>query len=218
MELLLLPGLDGSGDLFGPFIEALPAGFSARPVRYRAEDSEYERILETLELPPGEFGIVAESFSGPLGVMLASRCQRVRGLALAASFVTNPSRLTAAAALLRSMPRGSLPSWAMRRFLLGDSASEAECELVRQSISSTLPKTIAARLAQVRRVDARAELRALKIPKLLLRPEKDRLIARRAFDEVEASGARVLEVPGAPHLVLQRAAEVCAQACAIHFA
>jgi pimeloyl-ACP methyl ester carboxylesterase len=212
VEVLLLPGLDGTGELFGPFLRALPQGLRPQVARYSGEDVTYEGILERLQLPAGPFAIVAESFSGPLGVLIAARCSRARALVLAASFVRNPSPLTAAAPLLRWLPQGRVASGLLRRFMLGDDASEAECEALRRAMGPVRPAVVAQRLAAIRGVDVRRQLRALMVPAVLLRPTADRLIPRRAFDEVAAAGARVIDVQGAPHLVLQRAPEACARA------
>ena len=47
MTLVLLPGLDGTGDLFTNFVSALPSNLDARIVRYPAD-----RFVSYAELFP----------------------------------------------------------------------------------------------------------------------------------------------------------------------
>ena len=69
MQLLLLPGMDGTGQLFEPLIAALPPTLRAVSVSYPVNDAlGYEELLALIEaaVPPGRFVAVGESFSGPL--------------------------------------------------------------------------------------------------------------------------------------------------------
>lgn len=214
MRWLLLPGLDGTGELFAPFVQALPAGDEAQVVRFARDEVDYAAILERLELPSaGEFIVVAESFSGPLGVMVAAKCSRVRGLVLAASFAHNPSRLTFLAPLVRAAPTLNLPWWLLRRFMLGDDASKAECATLAAVLTQVPRSTIAGRLSSVRRVDVRELLTSLKTRVLLLRPERDRLIPASTFDRAHLP---TVTIANAPHLVLQRAPAACLAAIRQH--
>jgi pimeloyl-ACP methyl ester carboxylesterase len=203
---LLLPGLDGTGELFAPFVKLLPASDQVHVARFAPDAVDYAPILDQLELPSGDFTVVAESFSGPLGVMLAARCQRVRGLALAASFVSNPSKLTFLAPLLCAAPTLNLPAPLLRHFMLGDDASSDECKALAAVFRRVSRASVAGRLASVRRADVKGLLGRLAVPVLLLRPQNDRLIAARVFDEL---GVPTKVIAQAPHLVLQRAPAPC---------
>ena len=75
MTLVLLPGLDGTGDLFSNFVEALSPSLEAKIVRYPAD-----RPLSYVDLfpialnsiPTKPFVLLGESFSTPLAVRLAA--------------------------------------------------------------------------------------------------------------------------------------------------
>jgi len=76
MTLVLLPGLDGTGDLFADFVSALTPNLDARIVRYPKD-----RLLSYADLfsfvvsaiPENQpFVLLAESFSTPLAVRLAA--------------------------------------------------------------------------------------------------------------------------------------------------
>src|SRR5687768_4116314 len=92
-QTILLPGLDGTGDLFAPFVAAAPSGFPVQCVRL-PDDSQrsYEELAEWVcaRLPAEPVALIAESFSGPLAVLIADRCARVAAVVLCASFVKPP--------------------------------------------------------------------------------------------------------------------------------
>jgi len=74
MKVVVLPGLDGTGALLTPFCDALPAGLVGQGISYPVQFTSYDDIFDWLtdRLPTEEFLIVAESFSGPLGIRFAS--------------------------------------------------------------------------------------------------------------------------------------------------
>jgi pimeloyl-[acyl-carrier protein] methyl ester esterase len=97
MTLVLLPGLDGTGNLFSWFIGALPPHLSAKVIAYPADQVlNYSQLLAyvTDRLPIQEpYMVLAESFSTPLVVHLAARHPaNLKGLIMCAGFVTNPAR------------------------------------------------------------------------------------------------------------------------------
>lgn len=94
-SIVLLPGLDGTGELFAPLVAAWGDRFRTQVVSYpRAERLGYAALADRVRalLPLHEdYVLLAESFSGPLGVMLAAeRPQRLRGLVLCATFARSP--------------------------------------------------------------------------------------------------------------------------------
>jgi hypothetical protein len=68
MELVLLPGMDGTGLMFGPFVRGLPEGVRAAVVRYPADrECSFKELAEIARaaIPAeGPAIILAESFSG----------------------------------------------------------------------------------------------------------------------------------------------------------
>ena len=69
----MLPGMDGSGDLFHEFAAIAP--FSITPlITGLPSIGPYDDLLNELALTlpeSGKFAILAESFSGPLAIRLA---------------------------------------------------------------------------------------------------------------------------------------------------
>ncbi len=93
--LVLLPGMDGTGVLFAPLLGELDPRISPWVVPYPADEPlSYDELLPLVRraLPSGEpFFLLAESFSGPLAIKLASEAPgNVRALVLVSTFIKNP--------------------------------------------------------------------------------------------------------------------------------
>jgi pimeloyl-ACP methyl ester carboxylesterase len=132
-RLCLLPGLDGTGRLYGPLASAL-AGVGV--VEVLAYDSTqfhgYPALADALApslLRQGEVVLVAESFAGPLGVLLAHRHPEcIRALVMAASFVRAPLPLSGVgAAVVEHLPAVAPPLFALERLLAGSGLRLISC-------------------------------------------------------------------------------------------
>ena len=94
-HVLMLPGLDGSSRLSPPFLSALQAyGLTTQAITLPAQGpQDHATLAQRLwsQLPSRPFILLAESFSGPLAVELATRHPTgLRGLVLAATFARRP--------------------------------------------------------------------------------------------------------------------------------
>jgi len=220
MQLLLLPGMDGTGRLFGPLLRALPSSLSPVVVTYPADQTcGYPELLPLVEAaaPTGaEYVVVGESFSGPLALMLAAQHPAgLRGIILCASFVRSP--LPAYARWLdalisplwfRAVPRPVL-HWA----LLGRHQTAALAELVEAAIGVVRPAVLAARLRAILQVDVATELRTCQLPVLYLSATEDRLVPPRSLASILELYPAVESVSlVGPHLLLQVAAQGAAEA------
>jgi pimeloyl-ACP methyl ester carboxylesterase len=209
MQTLLLPGMDGTGRLFAPFVKHLDVRLEPRIVAYPERDPlSYDELIETIAIPEGPFAIVAESFSGPLAIRLAARhADRVCALALSASFVRNPSNL---ARLLRRVIGPRLfrvppPSPILRWALLGWDAPESGVRQLREVLAAVSPEVLAHRIHQIVAVDVARAFASLSAPTLYLAASRDHLVGVEVPRELERllPSLRV-ETLDAPHLVLQR--------------
>jgi pimeloyl-ACP methyl ester carboxylesterase len=222
VKALLFPGLDGTGELFAPLAIAL-AGTSLTPevVAYpRDRAMGYDALFDEIVAPrlAERAVVIAESFSGPLAIRLASRVpERVVALVLVATFARAPRRvLLRAAAALGGLPglfaRAS-PDWALKRFLIGADAPDAAVSALAGAIAGVQANVLAARIRAVAAVDERAAYAALTVPTLYLAADEDRLVPPSSGLELVAlrpSTKRV--VIAAPHLLLQRAPAVAGRA------
>lgn len=208
MRLLLLPGMDGTGDLFRPLIEAL--SLPARVVSYPTDElAGYAELLELArsQLTDEPTIVVGESFSGPLAVRLGDD-PRVVGVVLAASFASSPLRYGSRAlgSVAPLLFRASPPRFLLRALLAGFNAPGTLIDALKATLRRLPSNVLAARLLDVLAVDVRQELRASRTPLLVLVPTRDRLVHKGLSRELAAlrPDARVLNFQ-APHLLLQRA-------------
>jgi pimeloyl-ACP methyl ester carboxylesterase len=201
-DLVLMPGLDGTGRLFAPLLEVL--GGSPRVVVYPRGASSYDVLARAVELPRGAL-VVAESFSGPLAIRLARRHpDRVRALVLVASFVRGPRLLVALGPLLALAVARPPPHLAIRAAMVGLDAPTPLVRLVHDAIESVPPRTIAGRIRAAAAADVRADFAALELPILWLRASHDRLAPYRST-ELARSLRPTLDVHTieGPHLLAQ---------------
>lgn len=214
MNLLLLPGMDGTGELFAPLLPHL-SGHRCTVARYATDTPQsYDALLQTIALPEGRFAIIAESFSGPLGIRLAAKHpDRVCALVLAATFLRSPSPLARLPKLLTwplfAMP---LPKAMARLALLGQTAPAELLHQLTATLATIAPDVLAERLREIARVDVRKEFSELRLPLLQLVATRDRLLNRTYQDEFAALNPGLLvQHIAAPHLLLQRAPATAAE-------
>lgn len=218
--LVLLPGMDGTGLLFAPLVEALGDGGAVQVVTYPSMPSDtyaaLERVAESQLPKDGPLVLLGESFSGPIAIALAARYpQRVVGLILCCTFARTPyPRLAWLRWLARLMPVKEASQWMASPVLLGRFASPALRQGLGRALAGVSPAALATRLEAVLSVDVTSDLRRLDIPILDLRASEDRVIPRGASDVIRACqpGVRALQLVG-PHGLLQAAP--IASACAI---
>ncbi|VEE50593.1 BioH protein [Stenotrophomonas maltophilia] len=139
-DVLMLPGLDGSGCLSTPFLSALQAhGLTTQAITLPAQGGQdHATLAQRLwsQLPGHPFILLAESFSGPLAIELAARQPSgLRGLVLAATFARRPVPLPAASAALMS-PAWPLPPVALlARLLLGRWRTREHLSMLRDALA-----------------------------------------------------------------------------------
>ena len=117
VALVLLPGLDGTGLLFadfaasfGPEVKVIVASYPTdTPLGY----SELESVARTFLPQDQPFFLLAESFSGPIGIAIAaSSPPGLLGLVLCCSFARNPVPMLAPLGLLvGAFPVAVLLKW-----------------------------------------------------------------------------------------------------------
>lgn len=218
-QLCLLPGLDGTGRLYAPLLEALDGGYAIETLAYDGTCFDgYASLAETLEPALQRHAsvvLVAESFAGPLAVLLAHRNPgRVRAVVLAASFVHRPLPCSlACAAVLERLPAIAPPVSMLERLLAGaglPSPLRAEFD----AILDDMPVEVMRRRALAAlRVDVRRELAALDMPVLYLQARHDRLVLPRAGREIVDVARRARHVAiDAPHFLFQLAPGAAAEA------
>lgn len=215
--IYLLPGLDGSGELFGPLLQRLPAA-STRVVSYPLETATWEDFVASartqidVEAP---FVLFAESASALIALrFLAEHGARCRGFLACAGFLSNPAPLRTAMAAIPGLVRllGAPPAWAIRTLLLTRQADPELTAEVARTLARVPPETVVARLHLVRGL--RPEGYRFEFPHVYVRGEQDRIVSGRSeaewLEHVRGSSNRVERVAG-PHLLAQQEPEFVAR-------
>lgn len=214
--VVLLPGLDGTGDQFAPLIQALGSEVPHVVVRYPDFPADYEThttVAASYIPQEGRYIILGESFSGPIAISLAARdLPGLLGCILCASFVVTPSRLLALALpFLGLVAPQQVPSAISDFLVMGRFATPHLRRMQSDARGSVSPATLVARLKAVAGVDVSETLRGVSLPMLYLRGTEDRLIPRRAAAQFLrlAQYGRVVDLEG-PHFLLQARPEASA--------
>jgi pimeloyl-[acyl-carrier protein] methyl ester esterase len=210
--VVLLPGMDGTGVLFEPFIRLLPEGVDVRVVRY-PEDTHltYEQLAErAASVIPIEkaYLIVAESYSGPVATLLAAHpFGNLQAVVLVSSFVSLPLGRAGrwiAKVVPTAVFRWRAPAWILRWFLMDSATPPDLISAVQGAIARVRPEVLVQRLRDALTVDFAAALAACTVRIVYLWPAADRLLGTRGLRGCLAAKAdlEVVKVAG-PHFLLQ---------------
>jgi pimeloyl-[acyl-carrier protein] methyl ester esterase len=201
---ILLPGLHGTVDLFPRFAAVAPAGYRVhcQPLPAKIVRGYHELAEWVLErLPPEPVVLIAESFSGPLAILVADRCPRVAGVVLSATFVERPfpGFLSHVPAFMWSV---SPPILFLSAMLTG--GDRALAKEIQRTIATVDGEVLRSRAAAALHVDVRVELARYSRPLLYLRGTRDRLIGAHSAARVRALKPSTLVVAiDAPHMLLE---------------
>jgi len=219
LTLVLLPGLDGTGDLFEPFIAALGPVFKTSVIRYPANEPLGYQELEAFvrqRLPATErFAILGESFSGPIAISIAAAPPpNLVATVLCCTFASNPQPNVSHLrwALPFASPRLA-PLAAVSALLMGKHSTPALRTALGGALSTLSTPSFRARLSAVLSVNVTAELAAVQVPVLYLQALQDRLVPSAVTLKVLLANPRVqvAKLEG-PHFLLQASPALAAAA------
>ncbi|NSX54330.1 alpha/beta fold hydrolase [Parasulfitobacter algicola] len=215
MKLVLLPGLDGTGQFLTEFSAIFPG--TCQIIRYPTHMTRYADLQDWLTplLPQEPFVLIAESFAGPLAIRIAANTpEHLKALILVASFAKPPRPLPAITAqLLKIVPLGFKPATRlMLRVVMGRHASSQFQTEFHNSIKDIPRSTLANRLAQVLTSDHTDLLSKITIPRLYLQASQDWLVPKSAANPfIHHWGAACIRQVKAPHFALQSHPGECAK-------
>ena len=203
-SIILLPGLDGTANLFRRFIETAPPDITVQPLPLPAEPLTYDQLADRISkaLPQGPVVVVAESFSGPIAVALAERHQ-IAALVFCNSFVAAPRWRVLRWFILPILFTLPPPAFLLRRYMVGSEADDTLVRDVATTVASVPAKILADRLQSVITVDKTDAFRASTVPTLYLRGTEDRLVPESAVRRMAAARSMTVVRLRGPHLLLQ---------------
>lgn len=222
IQVILLPGMDGTGELLADLAHALSRERQVHIISYPVDERlGYKEltgyVLERLPLNE-PFVILGESFSGPIAIEIAAaRPVQLKGLVLAASFARHPLPQFLAP-FLSLLGVKWLPGNIIAAMLLGKSGTpELKTRLL--EILAKLPEaTLKHRAGEALRVNKLNRLCEITVPILCLHGRFDRLIGRRSVNEIASAkpDCRIIWLDAA-HMLLEthpyEAAEAISKFC-----
>ena len=227
IKLVLLPGMDGTGELFRDFVAALPEGSETVVAHYPGDRRlRYAGLMEfvlgavsaisgtSANSTAAPFCLVAESFSTPLAIQYAAtNPPNLKGLVLCAGFCTSPLqgwRRTLAFGLAQFIFWLPLPGFFVEMLLAGPNAPRTLVTAVKAAASWVEPEVMAGRVRDVLTCDVRAALAKVSVPILYLQAAQDQLVSPDCLAEAQRIKPEETVVVDGPHLLMQREPKLCA--------
>ncbi|MFK8052404.1 MAG: alpha/beta fold hydrolase [Woeseiaceae bacterium] len=212
--LLMLPGFDGTGDLFKPLVTALGDAVDCLPVAYQdfPNLAGYEQYV--LDICPQDRPVVllAESFSGPIGLnVLAQAPANFIGGVFSATFAKPPLALIISLAEKLKLASLTLPGVSeqiLRWFCLNGVRDIGLIRDITAVVRAVEPETVQSRLSALTTMDAGDAVCSIEVPIMTFAASQDRIIRRRYMQSLlDAGSHRQHEVIDGPHLLLQASAD-----------
>jgi pimeloyl-ACP methyl ester carboxylesterase len=212
-NLVLLPGLDGTGQLFADFLPALPRTLTPTVVTYPTNRflpySELVQLVSVAVPKTEPFVLLAESFSTPIALKYAgTNPPNLAAVVICAGFVLNP--LPSWSRLVKAVARPWLftlkpPRFVLEYFLAGENAAPALIQRLRQALQLVRPEVWSGRVREVLACDARNDLARTMVPIMYLHASHDRLLSASCHREfLQIRPDIVFATVEAPHMLVQR--------------
>jgi hypothetical protein len=220
-SLILMPGLDGTGLSFEPFLKFITDDVKVTIIRYPTD-----RLLsfeETVECAAAQIAagpppiVIAESFSGPVAVqMIASGRIRAKALVLCATFAKSPHPIIWPVIRFLRLPLLIRPEMPVLFFkiILGDNKLIASLGPLWKKVHADVPaRVMDHRLGLINRLDVTKWLEKLSLPCLYLQATDDRVVSSSCLADFERRIPHlVIKRIKAPHFILQARPQACLEA------
>lgn len=218
MKLIMLPGMDGTGNLFNPLLAELDRLINTSVIVYPQEIGQSYESLTNWVLSEinndEEFILLGESFSGAIAFDIAARkLPNLVGCIFVAAFLENPKpslSWLAGVLPLDLLFRFKLHDFIVRKFLLGTNANTSLISEFWKSVKSVDPQVLQDRLSSIMALTNKNK--SIETPCVYLGGTNDFLVPDK---NIKAFNKRCINfserlIP-APHFLLQAEPEVCAR-------
>lgn len=210
LKLILLPGMEGSGEFFSPLTEALDSSIATQIVTFPQDIAlNYTQLTELVkeELPKdAPYVVLGESFSGPIAVNIAaSNPANLKALILVCTFVRSPIPIPKALRKLVSLfPASWAPLTLIAHFLLGKHDTQDRQAHLGKVLSQVTNRVFQERLLSILNVDVSQKLPEISVPLLYLRATQDKIVPQKASQLIvsQQPNAVIADIEG-PHFLLQ---------------
>ncbi|MFV2061494.1 MAG: alpha/beta fold hydrolase [Gammaproteobacteria bacterium] len=211
-HLVLLPGLDGTGLLFQPFVEqcleAEQVTIISYPDNYHIPYSELADFVASQLPKDKDIVLLGESYSGPVAIQLANRRElNISSLILVATFSHYPDSLLKFVSLwlpYKYLLKLPIPDFILKFVCFDKHVNSRIMGLLKTTLGLTPTAIMAKRMSEGVHIDVRDELKAISIPCTYIRAKHDKLVSRSASEEIKKinNSVDIIEIDG-PHFILQ---------------
>ena len=216
MKLILLPGLDGTGELFQPLLDELPEYIETLVISYPNDRLlTYKELtdLVTSSLPQDEkFILVAESFSGPIAYNIAQKKPKnLVSIIFVATFLNNPRPFISHLLVItpfKYIYNLRAPKFLLKYIFLNPNVNLSLLTKLKKILNSIPSKIIIHRIKQIItlkkpkvQIDMSVYYILAKKDKII--PKKSLVLFKSSFNKIE-----VYQVNGG-HLILQSFPKEC---------
>ncbi|MCW8930881.1 MAG: hypothetical protein OQL19_11655 [Gammaproteobacteria bacterium] len=214
LELILLPGMDGTGILFKPFLNSLSQDISTKIIHYPFDQElSYNELVSYVQkqLPTDkEYILLAESFSGPIAYKLVNN-EKLKAIIFVASFIQPPNKLLILSKILPLslfIPK-QLPN-VFLKFLLGPLASKEVYKLVNESLNKVEKHVLSFRLKEMAKL-SKNNIETIN-KSIYIQGISDNLVSPKHAGKIEqiSQESKLYKVEGS-HFILQVNPERCSE-------
>jgi pimeloyl-[acyl-carrier protein] methyl ester esterase len=219
-SLILLPGLDGTGHLFQPLLQAMPDEINISIVKYPSNKRfSYKQLVDYAveQLPQNKpLFLLAESFSGPIAIGLLSASHHdIRGVIFCATFANPPRPLLLR--LVKILPlavmlRLPIPTAIIRYFCLGQDAPQSLVTQFQKVLNEVPISILGHRLKILANINVVSSLANLAVPCCYIQATEDKLVPSVNLKPFQDALPHLLirKIVG-PHFILQTKPTACAE-------
>lgn len=218
-HIALLPGLDGTGELFFPIIPFLEKDFEVHVIKYNHQLSFDDYVQCVIDQLPENtpISLVAESFSGPIAIaLLASKQRDFHASVLSATFC-KPSAPSFLTQFWRFIPEffftmNPAYQFSLDWMIIGHDTDSAVRSRTHELLETIPPKHIQNRMCLVNETDVSSMLEKIETPLLYIQAAWDQIVFASAAQEIKyhANDVKIATVDG-PHMILQAKPQQCAE-------
>ncbi len=214
MKIVLLPGLDGTGELFTPLIDKLPKFVETQIIKYDTQKKQsYQELVDYVisKLPDDDFVLLAESFSGFIAYQIGlKKLENLKHIILVATFLQNPRPILLnliTNSYILSLP---IPKIIIKIFFLGFSTNIKTINLFQKVIKKVSHEVLYFRLQDIKKLKFKRE--DIILPTTYIQAKDDQLVLENSLKDWKevCQKLKIYQVEG-KHLILQSNPNICAE-------
>ncbi len=215
MKIVLLPGLDGTGKLFKPFIEALPKSIETEIISYdKQKRQSYQELIDFVisKLPQDNYILLAESFSGYIAYKIAlKKPKNLKHIIFVATFLKNPRPILLNFILYSPILYLPLPKFLIKLLFFDFSTNNSTIELFQDVIKKIPIKILYFRLHEIKKL--KLENKKLTLPVTFIQANNDQLVPKNSINDWKSICKKInlFQIDG-KHFILQSNPNMCVNA------